>query len=124
MRVLALDAAGDPAAARRLLTWSQYLREPDGSYWTGCAHPEEIHFPADERTSYTAAAMLLASDALGALTPAGGLFRSEGIPLAVEPSLLQALAGCFGRAGAAQGRRLPTPVPSNSSNRPLSRAAQ
>jgi GH15 family glucan-1,4-alpha-glucosidase len=86
--VLALDAAGDPDSARRLLTWSQYLREPDGSYWTGCVHPEEIHFPADERTSYTAAVMLLASDALGGFTPAGGLFRGDGIPtVAVEPSL-------------------------------------
>jgi len=86
--VLALDAAGETAAARRLLTWSQYLREPDGSYWTGCVHPEEIHFPDRERTTYTAAAMLLASDALGGLTPAGGMFRGEGIPaVAVDPSL-------------------------------------
>ena len=58
--VLALDACGRTAQARTLLTWVQYLREPDGSYWTGCVHPEEIHFPADERTSYTAAVMLLA----------------------------------------------------------------
>ncbi|MEA3078119.1 MAG: hypothetical protein QOF60_3027 [Actinomycetota bacterium] len=86
--VLALDAAGEHDAARRLMTWSQYLREPDGSYWTGCVHPDEVHFPADERTSYTGAAMLLAADALGGFTPASGLFRGEGIPaVAVEPSL-------------------------------------
>jgi hypothetical protein len=66
----------------------QYLREPDGSYWTGCVHPEEEHFPANERTSYTAAVMLLASDALGGLTPAGGLFRGDGLPVVgLEPSL-------------------------------------
>jgi hypothetical protein len=86
--VLALDACGRRSEARRLLTWVQYLREPDGSYWTGCVHPDEVHFPADERTTYTAAVMLLASDALGCLTPAGGLFRGEGLPaIVVEPSL-------------------------------------
>jgi hypothetical protein len=86
--VLALDACGRTDQARRLLTWVQYLREADGSYWTGCVHPEEEHFPANERTSYTAAVMLLASDALGGLTPAGGLFRGEGLPVVdVEPSL-------------------------------------
>jgi hypothetical protein len=86
--VMALDAAGETALARKLMTWSQYLREPEGSYWTGCVHPDEVHFPDAERTSYTAAAMLLASDALGGLTPAGGLFRGEGLPaIAVEPSL-------------------------------------
>ena len=86
--VLALDACGRTAQARTLLTWVQYLREPDGSYWTGCVHPDEIHFPDGERTSYTAAVMLLACDALGGLTPAGGLFRGEGLPVVdVEPSL-------------------------------------
>ena len=88
--VLALDACGRTAQARTLLTWVQYLREPDGSYWTGCVHPEEIHFPDHERTSYTAAVMLLACDALGGLTPAGGLFRGEGLPVVdVEPSLTE-----------------------------------
>jgi hypothetical protein len=86
--VLALDACGRTDQARRLLTWVQYLREGDGSYWTGCVHPEEAHFPAGERTSYTAAVMLLASDALGGLTSAGGFFRGEGVPwVAAEPSL-------------------------------------
>jgi hypothetical protein len=86
--VLALDAVGRTAQARRLLTWSQYLRESDGSYWTGCAHPEEVHFPADERTSYTAGVMLLACDALGGLTAASGLFRGDTLPSIVfEPSL-------------------------------------
>jgi hypothetical protein len=86
--VLALDACGRVDQARTLLTWVQYLREPDGSYWTGCVHPDEIHFPADERTSYTAAVMLLASDALGGLTGASGLFRGDSLPVVeVEPSL-------------------------------------
>lgn len=86
---LALDAVGRDDTARRLLTWAQYLREPDGSYWTGCVHPDEVHFPAEERTTYTAAAMLLASDALGGITPAGGLFRGETLPVVpAQPWLL------------------------------------
>jgi hypothetical protein len=83
--VLALDAAGRSSEARRLLTWVQYLREADGSYWTGCVHPDEINFPVDERSTYTAAAMVLAWDALSGATRAGGLFRGEGLPV-VAPS--------------------------------------
>ena len=78
--VVALDAVGRVTEARRLLTSVQYLRQPDGSYWTGCVHPEEIHFPGDERSSYSAAAVLLAADALGGLTKGGGLWRGEGVP--------------------------------------------
>lgn len=87
--VLALDAVGHRDQARRLLTWVQYLREGDGSYWTGCVHPDEIRFPAHERTTYTAAAVLLASDALGGISAAGGLFRGDSLPpVVVEPLLL------------------------------------
>ena len=91
--VLTLDAIGRTDEARRLMTWVQYLRDADGSYWTGCVHPQEVHFPGEEHSSYTAAAMLLAADALGALTPAGGLFRGAGgLPVldldpALEPDL-------------------------------------
>ncbi|HEX7165805.1 MAG TPA: hypothetical protein VF230_02380 [Acidimicrobiales bacterium] len=86
--VLALDAVGRVDEARRLLTWVQYLREPDGSYWTGCVHPEEIHFPGGERSTYTAAAMILAWDALSGATRAAGMFRGDGLPLVAvdEPS--------------------------------------
>ena len=86
--VLALHAIGRDEEARRLLTWVQYLRESDGSYWTGCVHPEEIHFPADEKTTYTAAAMILAWDALTATSPASQMFRGEGLPTVAvdEPS--------------------------------------
>ena len=87
--VIALDAVGRRDAARRLLTWVQYLREPDGSYWTGCVHPEEIHFPGGEKTSYTAGAMILAWDALAGSSAAAGMFRGEGLPAVAvdEPSL-------------------------------------
>ena len=78
--VLALDSVGRVDDARRLMTWIQYLRDPDGAYWTGCVHPQDVRYPADERSTYSGAAMVLAWDALSRTTPASGLFRGEGLP--------------------------------------------
>jgi hypothetical protein len=75
---IALDAVGRPGDARRMLTWVQYLREADGAYWTGCVHPDELYYPDDERSTYSAAANVLAADALGGFTGASGLFRDAG----------------------------------------------
>jgi hypothetical protein len=72
--------AGLPDRAADLLAWAQHLRAPDGSYFTGMVHPERVLFPAGERTTYTAAAMVLAHDALAGATPAAGLFLGEGLP--------------------------------------------
>jgi hypothetical protein len=77
---LALDSVGRAEQARTLLTWVQYLREADGSYWTGCVHPQEAHYPPGERSTYTAAAMVLAWDALAGATGGSGLFRGDGLP--------------------------------------------
>lgn len=77
---LAHDAVGMREEALALLAWAQGLRHDDGSYWTGCVYPEEIHFPDGERSSYTAAAMVLAANALGGSGPASGLFRGESLP--------------------------------------------
>ena len=65
---------GDRDAAMTLFTWAQTLRADDGHYWTGIVHPEEVHFPGDERSTYTDAAIVLAADALSRATPAAGLF--------------------------------------------------
>ncbi len=81
---MALCAVGHTAAARTLLAAGQQLRLPDGSYWTGMVYPEEATFPGGERTSYTAAAMVLAADALSGATPAAGLFTGEGLPSTVD----------------------------------------
>ncbi|MFP5319236.1 MAG: prenyltransferase [Acidimicrobiia bacterium] len=61
---LAHLAAGLPGEATRLLEWAQHLRGPDGSYFTGMVHPARTNFPGGERTTYSAAAVLLADDAL------------------------------------------------------------
>ena len=77
---LALDALGRYDDALALLTWAQAHRCDDGSYWTGIVYPEQSTFPFGERTTYTAAAIVLAADALSGATPAAGLFRGESLP--------------------------------------------
>lgn len=65
---MALEAAGLAVESRALLAWVQRLRCGDGSYWTGWALPEEIAFPGGERSTYTAAAIVLAAHALSTET--------------------------------------------------------
>jgi hypothetical protein len=76
--VLALDACGDTARAHALFADMQHLRHADGGYWTGYVVPDRAVWP-EERTTWTAAAVLLAADALGRRSPANGLFRGEGL---------------------------------------------
>ncbi len=82
--VMALDALGLDADARRLFTAAQGLRLADGSYWTGMVYPERETFPGAERTTYTAAAIILAADALSNASPAAGLFRGETLPVGLD----------------------------------------
>jgi hypothetical protein len=72
--VLALLNIGEEAAARELFDWIGHLRDVDGAYFTGIAYPEEVHFPAEEHTTYTGAAVILAADALDQRSPAATLF--------------------------------------------------
>ena len=72
--VLALDAVGRPAEARRVFGWLAPLRGADGHYWTGITFPEAELWPA-ERPTWTSAAVLLAADALAGGTCTAGLFK-------------------------------------------------
>ena len=72
--VMALLAIGESERALDLFRWAQRLREPDGKYWTGIVYPDEVHFPGGEQSSYTAAAVILAADALSGSGPAARLF--------------------------------------------------
>ncbi|MEZ0074415.1 prenyltransferase [Planotetraspora sp. GP83] len=74
---LALDAAGDRERALAVFADMQHLRHEDGSYWTGWQFANEKHFP-HERSGYTAAAVILAADALAEATPGSGIFREAG----------------------------------------------
>jgi len=77
-------AAGADDQALELFTWAQRLRVDDGSYFTGIVLPEGVHYPGGvgaqspggERSTYSAAAVLLAADALSGTTPASRLFTS------------------------------------------------
>jgi len=85
--VLALDAMGETARARELFATVQHLRHEDGSYWTGWQFANERHFPGD-RSTYTAAAVILAADALAGTSPGARIFKEiAGRPLGPsEPS--------------------------------------
>jgi hypothetical protein len=74
---LALAAAGQSDAALEQVAAVQHLRHDDGSYWTGYVYPDHARWPV-ERTTWTAAAVVLAADALSGATAASGLFTDPG----------------------------------------------
>jgi hypothetical protein len=82
--VMALDAVGETTKALDLLELVQKHRRLDGSYFTGIAQPGNSTFPVGETTSYTAAAIILAVDALTSHSPAAALFRHEKLPPALD----------------------------------------
>ena len=88
--VLALDALGLTSRALDLFAHTGRHRRDDGAYWTGVVYPERVTFPGDETTSYTAAAIILAADALTSSSGAAGLFRHG----TLAPALDLAEPGC------------------------------
>ena len=82
---LAHLAVGERATAEALFGWIGQYRHDDGRYWTGTVYPDESRFPAGERSTYTAASVILAADALASASPASALFVSHD---AVLPTLL------------------------------------
>ena len=72
---------GDQQKAELLFLWSQQMRQSDGHYLTGLVHPEKQSFPEDEKTTYSAAAVILAADAISQSSPASGIFTNHaGLP--------------------------------------------
>jgi hypothetical protein len=74
---LALTAAGQRDAAIEQVAAMQHLRDEDGAYWTGLVFADGVRWPV-ERTTWTAAAVVLATDALSGATAASGLFSDPG----------------------------------------------
>jgi len=74
--VMALDAVGDRARALVLFADMQHLRADDGGYFTGYVWPDEVFWP-HERTTYTAAAVVLAADALSGTTPGADIMHGS-----------------------------------------------
>jgi len=72
---IAHAAVGEIDRATDLLRWTRHHRRDDGSYLTGIVYPRAETFPADEHTSYTAAAVILAADAISGTSPAAEIFH-------------------------------------------------
>ena len=90
--VLALNACGMRAQARESFASIQHLRHADGSYWTGWQFANQAPFPR-ERSSWTAAAVVLAADALTGFSGGGGIFReaaSDGFGAGGAPETAEA----------------------------------
>jgi hypothetical protein len=98
--ILALDACGQHERGLALLADVQHLRHDDGSYWTGYVLAADGSAGSEgtgavwpvERTTWTAAAVVLAYDALSATSAANGIFRGAG--LAPVPPWTGAGCGC------------------------------
>ena len=69
---LANVRVGDETAARRMFAAASALRTESGAYYTGWVVPQAKTFPHDETSTYSAAAVLLAADAIERRTPAAG----------------------------------------------------
>jgi hypothetical protein len=82
--VLSLDALGLTSRALELFHCTSLHRRSDGAYWTGIAYPDRVTFPDRETTSYTAAAVILAADALTSSSGASGIFRHDGLAMPLD----------------------------------------
>ncbi|HEV7931304.1 MAG TPA: prenyltransferase [Actinomadura sp.] len=92
--VLALEAVGERDRALELFGAIQHLRHEDGSYWTGYQFANDRHFPGD-RSTYTAAAVILAADALSGTTPGAGIFKEiDGRALGPSEAADPVACGC------------------------------
>lgn len=82
--VMALDAAGLDGEAAELLAATAHFREASGAYWTGCVHPACVRYPGGERSTYSAAAVVMADHVLHRRGPAADVFREGRLPPVVD----------------------------------------
>lgn len=71
--IMACVAAGERAKALELFGNIQQFQLGDGSWWTGYVFTDQVHWP-DEKPTWTAAAVLLAADALTGISPGAHFF--------------------------------------------------
>jgi hypothetical protein len=74
--ILTLAAIEDYSRAKAIFSWLDDKRFPDGSYWMGVTFPDSVIWP-EEKTGWTAAAVILAWDAINGATPAAKLFNHQ-----------------------------------------------
>lgn len=85
--VLALDSVGLGSRASEVLSWTEHQRDEDGAYWTGTTHPEGVRFPEGEKTTWTAATVLMAHDAVAGLSRTAGFFHQLAAQAVARPKL-------------------------------------
>jgi hypothetical protein len=99
---LALAAVGQRDAALEQVAAMQHLRHDDGSYWTGLVYADDARWPV-ERTTWTAAAVVLAADALAGATPGAAVFTDPAALPGAAPDPADEPAGWLaGPAGTAR----------------------
>ncbi len=59
--------AGQHDTAAQLLEWATAQTDGQHRFWTGTVYPQRVRFPAGEKTTYSAAAVVLAAAVLGAV---------------------------------------------------------
>jgi MMP endo-(1,4)-3-O-methyl-alpha-D-mannosidase len=59
--IMTLVKIGDHSRAKTLLNWVFNQRDADGGFWTGIKLPEKIIYPPDEKNTWTAASVILAT---------------------------------------------------------------
>jgi hypothetical protein len=110
--VVALDACGLTNRAREILSWMDWQRTDNGAYWTGMTHPDKVVFPDGEQTTWTAASILLATDAVLGVSATSDFFRNlagdyraeiDGVAASATPGV--AASGISVAAGKSEQRR-------------------
>lgn len=71
---LTLSSIEEYDRAELVFNWIKDKKYDDGSYWMGVTFPDSVIWPED-KTTWTAAAVILAYDALNILSPACNLFN-------------------------------------------------
>ena len=74
---MAYLAVGEQTHAIELFTRIQDYRDSSGRYLTGVVYPENISFPENEYSTYSAAAEILAADAIQGETQAANMFADH-----------------------------------------------
>tara|TARA_Y100000748_G_scaffold295354_1_gene287006 strand:- start:725 stop:973 length:249 start_codon:yes stop_codon:yes gene_type:complete len=74
---MAYLAVGERTHAIELFTKIQDYRDNSGRYLTGVVYPENVSFPESEYSTYSAAAVILAADAIQGETQAANMFADH-----------------------------------------------
>jgi len=72
--ILAFDSVGMSSHAQQIMSWIRQYRMDDGGYWTGKTWPEDVFWPL-EHNGWTAAAVIIAEDALAGGSATSSFFR-------------------------------------------------